>query len=198
MEIPLVAAAKYGYSEVIEFMLQNGVSPNTRESSRTPVLHAAAFAPGRGTKGIEHLLDGGADINIHGPPFASALQAAALSGKADVVKFLLERGASVNYEGGDYGPAIKIARDRLADRRAGYPEILTSDARIERYGPDVYFGEDHYTLYANSLSRRKPPQGEGPKARIDIPHLQNADYQAVVDILLAHGAVDVTISGEEP
>ena len=186
MEIPLVAAAKYGYAEIVDFLLRAGISANSRESSGTPVLHAAAFTPEGGNDLIERLLDASADIDIDGPPFASALQAAALAGKAAVVKLLLERGASIDCSEGEYGSALRIARDRLEDWKAGLPGTWVSHTRIEDFGPHDYFGGKDYI---GSRTIRIKRTGKGVRPTIDIPHTQNADYQAVIDILLARGAM---------
>lgn len=191
IDLPLVVAAKYGYFKVIKFILQNGASPNFQESSGLTALQATVFSPMCHNAIIECLLNAGADINVNGGPFGSALQAAALSGKVDVVQLLLEKGASIDYKGGIYGSALTIARNRLDDKIAGFPEVWKPGNRIERYGPYGYFQEDFYPLYAGTLSTTQRPKQNGSyQVKVDIPHWQHADYQAVIDVLLSHGAAD--------
>ncbi|KAL6714577.1 hypothetical protein ACLMJK_008002 [Lecanora helva] len=191
METPFIAACKYCHVETADYMLQHEVSANSRDSNGLPALHAASFTPGEGgAKLVEWLLDAGADINIHGQPFGSALQAAALTGRAESVNLLLEKGAILDSAEGVYGPALEIACNRLADQKAGVPETLTLGHRIEHYGPDGYFGGDNHSGYVNRLSSRKklPTKDLGPS--INIAHAESANYQAVIDVLLAHGARD--------
>ena len=190
-EIPLIAAAKYGYTEIIKILVQNETTLDAQETNGAMALHAAAFSPQCGIDAIELLLDARADVNIHGGVFSSALQAAAMSGKVQVAEFLLEKGASIDFSEGRYGSAVQIARVRLQDKIAGYPENWTADQRIERYGPDGYFNEGHYTPYSARLSSRKQSQTGAYVAKIDIPHWENADYQGVIDLLLHNGAKDI-------
>jgi ankyrin repeat protein len=65
------------------------------------------------------LCEGGADVNAQGGPHGSALQAAALEGKEEVVKMLLEKGADVNPQGGLYGSALQAAGYEGNDRVTG-------------------------------------------------------------------------------
>ncbi|RPB27787.1 ankyrin, partial [Terfezia boudieri ATCC MYA-4762] len=63
------------------------------------------------------LLDQGADVNITGGDYGTALGAAAHSGNLDIVTFLLNRGADINLTGGKYGTALGTAAYR------GWPMI---------------------------------------------------------------------------
>ena len=193
VEIPLIAAAKYGYIEVIRNIVHNKITLDSQDSNGATALHAVAFSPRCGIDDIELLLDAGADINIHGNLFGSALQAAAISGKMQVAEFLLEKGASLSCSEGRYGSAIQIARTRLQDRKSGRGKIWTADQRIERYGPEGYFNNDHFRSDAMSLSTYEQSNTEEHTANIDIPHLESADYQGIIDLLLAHGATDVRL-----
>lgn len=57
----------------------------------------------------ELLLERGADVNVTGGFYASALQAAACSGNVGLVKLLLDSGADCNIQGGLHGTALKAA-----------------------------------------------------------------------------------------
>jgi len=55
------------------------------------------------------LLERGADVNLQGGYFSTALQAAARGGHEAIVVKLLERGADVNLQGGQYSTALQAA-----------------------------------------------------------------------------------------
>lgn len=186
----LVAAVKYGHLDVVDLLLQGGASPDSQESNGNAALHSAAFTSTRGTEAVKRLLDAGASINTYCGPFGSALQAAALSGKAEMVRMLLQNGSAIDHAGGDYGTALKIAKKRLEDRRMGGPETWTTREKIETYGPNGYFFWDGNTEYAASIPVRKAAKIGDYEAKVNIPHLASADYQAVIDVLLSHGATD--------
>lgn len=116
-ELLLIAAAKYGHSETVNLLLRYGTAPDVQHENGLAALHAAAFTPGDDYETVDLLLDANANVNIHGGPFGSALQAAALSGKVKADLILLQHGASPDYAGGsyNYGPALHIAQKRLED-----------------------------------------------------------------------------------
>jgi len=124
---PLHAAAEYGYSEIVEVLLEHGAAPNIREKyGDTPLHYAAMFG---NSKVVEVLLEHGADPNIRdkygATPLhyaaaldypkivellhkkdlsdydATPLQAAAEFDYPNVVKLLLEHGANPNIQDND-------------------------------------------------------------------------------------------------
>jgi len=125
---PLHAAAEYGYSEIVEVLLEHGAAPNIREKyGDTPLHYAAMFG---NSKVVEVLLEHGADPNIrdkygatplhyaaafdypkivellHKDPNdydVTPLQAAAEFNYPNVVKLLLEHGADPNIQENKYG-----------------------------------------------------------------------------------------------
>ncbi len=191
LELPLIAGAKYGFAKTIDYMLQHGAAPDVRENNETTALQAAAFTPADDNEAVEILLMAGAEVNARGEPFGSALQAAAMSGKAKVVKILLEKGASVNHADGEYGTAIQIARKRLEDQNAQCPEVWKPGDRIERYGPTGYYQGACYPRDAGQLSIGEPSRNGDYEAKINLLHPANADYQAVIDLLVSHGAEEI-------
>jgi len=126
---PLDAVAEYGYSEIVEFLLEHGADPNIRDKyGSTPLLYAAMFG---NSKVVEVLLEHGADPNIRNKNgftplhYAAAfdypkivetlhkeglsddditpLKAAAEFNYPEVVKLLLEHGANPNIQDYKYG-----------------------------------------------------------------------------------------------
>lgn len=200
IKLPLTAPAKYGYSESIAELLKHGAAPDLEEQEDVTPLQAAAFTPANDTETFELLLDAGAVIDTTGGPFGSALQAASLSGKAKVVQKLLEKGTSVNHTGGEYGTALQIARKRLDDYKAQCPAIWEPSGRVDRYGsdrveryggPTGYYTGKQYPSDATKYSMQGVAKNGDYEAKINILHSPNAEYQAVIDLLLSYGAVDV-------
>ena len=192
LELALIAAAKYGHVEGMDIILQHGTSPNAQDGSETAALHAAAFTPACDAEAVQVLLDARANVNIQGGPLGSALQAAALTGKLQVVKLLLGKGASIYYSGGLYGSALQIARDRLKDQEMECPEYWTWKPAIGIVSYGAPKGYPHRSDYLEERrSPYKSPKDATYEAKINIAHLQSADYQAIIDLLLTHGATDV-------
>lgn len=73
----LIPAAKYGNSDSVTFMLRNGTAPDSQDEIGFAALRVVAFTPESDTQAVELLLDAKSNVNIHGGPFDSALQAAA-------------------------------------------------------------------------------------------------------------------------
>jgi ankyrin repeat protein len=61
---------------------------------------------------VRLLLEKGADVNLVGGEFGTALGAAAFGNKPAIVRLLLEKGADVNTVGGYYGTALAAAAHR--------------------------------------------------------------------------------------
>ena len=55
------------------------------------------------------LLKKGANINIKGKRFGTALQAASTKGYKEIIEILLEKGADINIKGGNFGTALQAA-----------------------------------------------------------------------------------------
>ncbi|KAF7293983.1 hypothetical protein MKEN_01462100 [Mycena kentingensis (nom. inval.)] len=71
-------------------------------------LHAAAVY--RGSLDIvQALIAAGADVNLQGGKYSTALQAAAFAGALDIVQALIAARADVNLQGGKYGTALQAA-----------------------------------------------------------------------------------------
>ncbi len=100
----------------VEFLLKCGANPNLSAGTYGFPLQAACARSEHSTFadneiGVRALLYECPDIDVNavGGPFATALQAAASTGKTDSVKQLLEKGADVNMRGGRYHTALNAA-----------------------------------------------------------------------------------------
>ncbi|KAH8826151.1 hypothetical protein DL96DRAFT_1816565 [Flagelloscypha sp. PMI_526] len=93
-------------------------------SSRSPILLDAAHSSQLHV--VRALVEHGADVNVSGGAYGSALQAAATKGDLDMVKLLVESGADVNMAGGLYGPPLEAAEcsSRYVDGLQGVQDMV--------------------------------------------------------------------------
>ncbi len=90
-ETPLFAAARTGYHEAVELLLDLGASPDHRSHLDETPLHLAAET--YDVKTVQMLIDAGAEIDARNRIGRTALHVAAHANRLDVVKALLEAGA---------------------------------------------------------------------------------------------------------
>lgn len=79
-------------------LLQQGLNPNTADSRGQPALHKAMRAESWGAV-AELLQSPHISISARNPQGESALMLAAIKGRLDLVKALIERGADINHPG---------------------------------------------------------------------------------------------------
>lgn len=112
---PLQDTAYRGHSDVVNLWLEHGYNINAQQDFCGTVLHAAA--KGGHVALMQQLLDHDppADIaargSLHsrGRYYGSVLENGVLSGRVEVVEFLIERGADVNFEEDTDGSALQLA-----------------------------------------------------------------------------------------
>jgi ankyrin repeat protein len=94
---PLFVAARSGRVEVTKLLLEYGADPNTVNSAGNTPLWFAAQSPARPASDriavMKLLLDAGADLHARCEDGTTALHFAAWRGPAEVVRFLLSKGA---------------------------------------------------------------------------------------------------------
>ncbi len=159
---PLLRATMGNDMEVAQALLAKGASPNINDMGMTAFLVAAGFGGGRGFGGqagasgvaniplMDLLLQHGADVNtqvtgtktysmrIARAPSAnegmSALHFAAQSGRADVVRYLLEKGANAGIVDNNGHKPIDLVGISPAPGRGGATPDGASSATAERSG----------------------------------------------------------------
>lgn len=181
-----IIAAKHGHSDFVIIVLLTGTAPNVQDEDGVTAIHGAAFTPANNTQIVELLLD--ANANVHGGPFGSTLQAAALSGKAKPILVSLKRGVLPDYTEDSYGTSFQIAQKRLEDlerelynrKRNGY---------LRDCGPDGFLDGTPKTA---SVGREKRPAnrvGDEYVPHLDFSRLPYADYQAIIDVPQSRNAL---------
>jgi ankyrin repeat protein len=92
---PLMAAATHGWKDVVELLIRRGASVNAHGSSRNTAFHCAVSAQKENLEIVQILFNGGADIDARGSMGDTAVMIAARDGRANIVKFLAEKGANL-------------------------------------------------------------------------------------------------------
>ncbi|OJJ96904.1 hypothetical protein ASPACDRAFT_63222 [Aspergillus aculeatus ATCC 16872] len=221
----LMSAATYGHRDLVEFFLQQNISPNLAHSDAVDKVHplrgtalASAAQMGKRERTVRQrtgyaarcgrlevaqlLLDKGAAVNQPGGIRASPLHDAAYGGDPLLVRLLLEKGATVNGPEGPLGSELMYAM--YSGRLDVAQLLLDKGAAIDQEGG----------RYGSALScavRKKMPVmvefllSRG--ATIDMPlpgsfgsaldHAVYADRLSIAEILIDHGAnVELSLSTE--
>ena len=90
----LIYASRYGYTQVVKFLIDNGADLNIKgKYGWTALMYAAREGH---TEVIKLLIDNGADLNHKNNGGVTALIYAAREGHTEVVKFLVDNGADMN------------------------------------------------------------------------------------------------------
>lgn len=104
----LVFALRSRKDEVILALIEAGAELNPAEIGGPTPLMQAIHDPGDPAL-IKTLLEKGADVNLKNRSGVTAIMAAALLGKLEVVQLLIDAGADVNAKTGDGTTALSIA-----------------------------------------------------------------------------------------
>ena len=80
------------------------------------------------------LLDLGADVNVVGGEYGTALAAAAYRGEMNIVSLLLDRGADVNSVDGEYGTVLAVAVAAYRGKTDIVPLLLDRGADVNAVG----------------------------------------------------------------
>jgi ankyrin repeat protein len=138
----LYRAAEAGDMEVIRALLARGANPNINGMGFTPFLVAAGVTPGAGGGGapstalLDLMIQHGADVNAqvtgtrsysmrisYNPPpdkeGTSALHAAVQAGRTELVRYLLEKGATPDLIDGNGRKPIDLLDTAAAGGSAG-------------------------------------------------------------------------------
>ncbi|KAL9034379.1 MAG: hypothetical protein Q9180_005441 [Flavoplaca navasiana] len=116
-------AAKYGYLDAVEVLLNHGIDVNTHlpvSDYETPLASAC-----RGTKPnsemVRRLLERGADVKFQDTSGSTALHCAAASGDPETIQLLLRNGAETSARDSDGDTALATAAYAMCHSRVPYP-----------------------------------------------------------------------------
>lgn len=124
----LLLAANHGHIEIVRHLISEGADVNAADQyGNTPLVVALSLEPD-----IHYvLLEAGAQVNVRGANNNTPIAAAALMGRADLVKRYLELGAEVE-------PADSIGSSALMNACAnGHLDLART--LIEKHGADVNY-----------------------------------------------------------
>ncbi len=132
---PLLAATRdswHGRPEAVMTLLANGADPRAADGEGNTPLHHAARSTDPGVAAL--LRDAAAEIDVLNHEGQSPLAVACAAGNWRLAKFLLERGARPEPEGGQ--PALLAAAATEEDDPAGVQLLLKFKAKVGATGRD--------------------------------------------------------------
>ncbi|KAL9609828.1 MAG: hypothetical protein Q9167_005433 [Letrouitia subvulpina] len=195
-ETALILGSRYGYTKVVQILLDNGADVNAQGRHYGSALLAALW--GGYSEIIQILLDNGADVNAPDKDNENALQMASDRGYSEIVQILLDNGADVNAQDKDGDNALELAAYR------GYSKIVKAliDHRADINAQGGHFGN---ALQAASYRGRSEIVqillDNGADINAQGGHFGNAlqaasegGHSEIVQILLNNGA-DVNAQG---
>jgi ankyrin repeat protein len=127
---PLLAATRdswHGRPEAVMTLLANGADPRTADAEGNTPLHHAARSSDPGVAAL--LRDAGAEMDALNGEGVSPLGTACIAGNWRLARFLLERGAKPEPEGGQ--PVLLAAAGTEEDDPAGVQLLLRHKARVD-------------------------------------------------------------------
>ena len=164
--------------QVIQLLLENLGDIDQDEEVCCRVNRALQFAVSHDNlEVIRLLLDKGADINIQGGKYGSALQAVSWGGNVEAIRLLLDKGADINIQVGKYGSALQAASYR------GNVEIvrLLLDKGADVYAQGGRFGTALQAALASGLTH-------------DLKPKEPTDIFPIAELLLDCGATYISDS----
>ena len=185
---PLFAAARGGYKEIVELLLENGARVNVHDRGTTFGTALCVAAASGNLDAVSSLRKFGADISGPGSHrYGSALCCAAYNGHAETVVFLLENGANTNANSGECGSALASAS------RKGHVDLLLAfGARVDIRGKYGQTALCHAVSQDSEIiARAFLLHGGSVDTSITQIALVQADSPGncgVLDLLLEHGA----------
>jgi ankyrin repeat domain-containing protein 50 len=120
---PLYCAAIAGLVDVSEVLLDSGADPNVKCGIYGYALQAAVASSGS-VKLVELLVKAGADLDADGGQYGSAMAAAATFGQTEIVRILLEAGASAQLQGRRYRMSDRTNDPLFMAAKGGHLDVI--------------------------------------------------------------------------
>ncbi|KAK3615213.1 hypothetical protein LTR22_027516 [Elasticomyces elasticus] len=197
----LQAASGRGHEKVVQMLLDAGAKVNAQGGVYDNALYAAS--QGGHDKVVQMLLDAGAEVNAQAKPYGSAqeedfgsaqeedsgsaqeedsgsaLYAASSGGHEKVVQVLLDAGAEVNAQGGQYGNALQAAS--LGGHEKVVQMLLEAGAKAASLG-------GHEKVVQMLVDAGAEVNAQGGHYGTALYAASVTGHEKVVQVLLAAGA----------
>ncbi|KAF7118130.1 hypothetical protein CNMCM5793_007523 [Aspergillus hiratsukae] len=184
---PLVAAATYGYEEVVRLLIDAGAKANYKDGCLEHTALCSAAERGH-LAVVQLLVDRGADLNYIGKNGMTPLGNSARHGHRDIVEFLLKRGAELDTSN-DHAPLWMASASGHIDVAS---LLLTAGAKKDLIiGGRTALGSaikiSHTALVQLLLSRGADPNIHHPGNSPLSNAIERGNVE-IVELLLKHGA----------
>ena len=186
---PLHAACRARQAAVAELLLATGADVNARNNYGFTPFHFACSGPGQSADLIRRLIASGAGANAQSDSGQSAIQ---MTGDAEVIKLLIERGADVNARDRYLGTVLHKTINAGTEEAATL--LVRSGARLNQ---KFSYGNAELHLAAlrgfAGLTRLMIERGADVDAlneysRTALYYAAKHGYRSVADVLIAAGA----------
>ncbi|KAJ7445585.1 ankyrin repeat-containing domain protein [Mycena latifolia] len=195
----LQAASSKNFTMVIRLLMESGAEVNATGGKYGSALQAASWKGHM--EAVRLLLEKSTDLNATAGQ-ASALQLACVKGHREIVQLLLERGAAVNAMGG-HPSALQLASSSwdteiiqlLLDHGAD------TNGRGGNGGSALYMASENGNKHMVQLLLEKGADVNatggryGSALRAAASRENSEGHREVVELLLAHGAIDTRFTG---
>lgn len=207
---PLLVASARGHNEVVEILLAAGAEPDRISGHWGTPLHLAAHNGFLGT--AELLIKSGANVNmVGGTLYRSALRAASTAGHNDIVRMLLYREASIDFQSPRIQPLGNEPR-KCFTKEVMYPgwvsklcsDVYRFDLKSSKIRSGAYRSEDRFRnrdfmyqtegTWRHDFFRIRDSNPDGQSYGTALHEAAWAGHEQVVAQLLNHGA-DLNIIG---
>ena len=198
---PLLAATRdswHGRPEAVMTLLANGADPRASDADGNTPLHHAARSSDPGVAAL--LRDAAAELDVRNHDGVTPLGLACAAGNWRLARFLLERGAKAEVEGGT--PAQLPAAGGEEDDAAGVQLLLKHKARVDardargRSALHEAARAGHVDIVAALLAAGADVAARDAAGRTPLLDAVQGGRLGVVDALLAAGADPAAEDGE--
>ncbi|NYZ61150.1 ankyrin repeat domain-containing protein [Luteimonas deserti] len=190
---PLLAATRdswHGRPDAVMTLLANGADPRVTDHEGNTPLHLAARSSDPGVAAL--LGDAAADLEARNHDGLTPLGVACAAGNWRLAKFLLERGARPDVEGGT--PALLAAAGGDEDDAAGVQLLIRHKARVDardggrRGALHVAASSGHVEILAALLAAGADVRARDNEGRTPLLDAARSGRLAALEALVAAGA----------
>ena len=132
---PLHLASYNGRVEIARLLLERNANPNSKDNQGGTPLHLVAegrylYSEDDGIRVVQLLLEHGADVNAQDEDNLSPLHVASYHGKAEIVRVLLDGGATTSLNGYQQQPHFPAPSSPIGWQNTSTPSAITTVNRL--------------------------------------------------------------------